>query len=329
MLAAIYRSKGSARDVLEISEIETTAPGPGEVRVRLHASGINPSDVKIRAGVSVGGMAMPFPAVIPHSDGAGIVDAVGDGVTGIRVGERAWVYNAGWKRAFGTAAEAVTLPEAQVCPLPDPISFAHGACLGIPAMTAVHAVIKGGDLNGKTVLVSGGGGVVGRYCIEMARYAGASTIITTASTPLSRETAAKAGADIVLDYKTPDLKAEIMEASGGIDHAIEAEFGVNAEMLAEVIRPCGSVATYGSALDKTPTLPFYGFMFKNISLTMMMVYILDAGDRANAVAMLTRMLEDGGITENIAQTLPLSECAAAHESVEASNKSGSIILDCS
>ena len=150
----------------------------------------------------------------------------------------------------------ITLPEHQVNPLPDNTSFAHGACLGIPALTAVHAVTRGGDISGKTILISSGGGVVGRYCIEVARALGAGKIITTASSPVSRDTAAQAGADTILDYKSPQLGAEIMAACDGIDHAVEAEFGVNAAMLAEVINPCGSIASYGSALDKTPTLPF-------------------------------------------------------------------------
>lgn len=328
MRAAVYRHKGPARDVLEITDLDLGAPGDGEVLVRLHASGINPSDVKLRAGISVGGMAMPFPAVIPHSDGAGVVEAVGKGVSRFRPGDRVWVHNGGWKRAFGTAAEAITLPEDQVNPLPENTSFMHGACLGIPALTAVHAVTRAGEVAGKTILISGGGGVVGRYCIEVARALGAAKIITTAASPISQATALKAGADTVLDYTSSDLGAAIMDASGGIDHAVEAEFGINAAMLAEVINPCGSIAAYGSALNKTPTLPFYEFMFKNIRLTMLLVYLLDPAERKAATDTLTSLLETGQLTENIAAIHPLGDCAIAHEQVEASGKSGSIILDC-
>ena len=329
MRAALYRQKGPADEVMEITTMDPPAPAAGEVRVRLMSSGVNPSDVKLRAGVSVGGMAMPFPAIIPHSDGAGVIDAVGQGASRFSPGDRVWVFNGGWKRAFGTAAEMITLPEHQVNPLPDNTSFAHGACLGIPALTAVHAVTRGGDISGKTILISSGGGVVGRYCIEVARALGAGKIITTASSPVSRDTAAQAGADTILDYKSLQLGAEIMAACDGIDHAVEAEFGVNAAMLAEVINPCGSIASYGSALDKTPTLPFYELMFKNIRLDMMLVYLLDTADRRAATDILTDLLARGAITENIAATLPLEDCARAHELVEASNKSGSVILDCS
>ena len=330
MRVALYRHKGPAGETIEITSIDAAEPAEGEVRVRLKTSGINPSDVKIRAGTSVGGMVMPFPAVIPHSDGAGIIDAVGKGTSKFQQGDRVWVYNAAWKRAFGTAAEYVTLPEDQVSLLPDVVSFAHGACLGIPAMTAVHAVTRGGDMDGKTVLISSGGGVVGRYCIEIARALGAKNIITTASTELSRKTALSAGADTVLDYRSADLEKNILDASGGsIDHAIEAEFGVNANMLASVITIGGTIATYGSALDKTPQLPFYDLMFKNIRLDMLVVYLLNQEDRKAAIDTITDLLERGAITENIAATLPLDDCAAAHEMVEASGKSGSVILDCS
>ena len=328
MRAAVYRRKGPAKDVIEITDVEATDPAPGEVLVGLHTSGINPSDVKSREGVSVGGMEMPFPEIVPHSDGAGIVEAVGKEVRDIKEGDRVWVYNGGWQRAFGTAAEKITLPARLACPLPDNASFAHGACLGIPAMTAVHAVTRGGDIKGKSILVSGGGGVVGRYCVEVAKALGAGTVVTTASSKISKETAASAGADAVLDYNSADLAQQVMDASGGIDHAVDAEFGVNVDLLASVIKPCGSIAAYGSAVERNPVLPFYDLMFKNIRLTMLIVYILDDRDRDDALRITNELLEDGAITENIAAILPLDDCASAHEMVEKSGKSGSVILDC-
>ena len=324
----MYRRKGPAREVIEMADMDAPDPAEGEVRVRLRTSGVNPTDVKLRAGTSVGGMDMPFPEVVPHSDGAGEVEAVGKGVPGRREGDRVWVYNAGFRRAFGTAAESVVLPARQVRDLPDGASFAHGACLGIPATTAVHAVTRGGDIKGRSVFVGGGGGVVGRYCIQVAKALGAATVVATASSPLSRETAGKAGADAVLDYRSKDLAREIIDASGGIDHAVEAEFGANVAALAEVINPCGSIAAYGSALERNPAIPFYDLMFKNIRLTMLVVYILDDRDREETVRIIAELLGSGAITENIAATLPLSDCAAAHEMVEKSGKSGSVVLDC-
>jgi len=328
MNIASYRAKGSARDVLQIRAIETPSPQAGEVLIRLHYSGINPSDVKMRAGLSLGGMAMPFDEVIPHSDGAGVIEALGDGVSDFSIGDRVFVFNAGFKRAFGTAAEAITIPAAQVVPLPDQTSMTHGACLGIPAMTAVHAMTRAKSIDGKRVLISSGGGVVGRYCIEVARGLGAKTIITTASSPLSRATAEKAGADLVLDYKSDRLAEEIQDHCGQIDHAVEAEFGVNAQTLGTVMAEGGSIAAYGSALNKTPEIPFYDFMFKNITLHMLLVYLLDDETRKADLAVIKDLLTRGAITENIAAILPLDDIATAHEQVEAAQKSGSVLLDC-
>jgi len=326
MKAGLYREKGEARSVLHIEDVAVPKMGANEVTIRLHTSGINPSDVKMRAGQSLGGMTMPYPEVIPHSDGAGVIEAVGDAVKGFSPGDRVYVFNAGFKRAFGTAAEIIVIPAEQVRPLPDGISFAHGACLGIPAMTAVHAVTRAPTVEGKRVLISGGGGVVGRYAIETARALGAATIITTASSELSQNTARKAGADHVLDYREENLTETILDLSGGIDHAIEAEFGVNAAMLGQVMNVNSSIAAYGSAIDRTPTLPFYDFMFKNVTVHMLLVYLLDQQTRTAATNCMAKLLEDGALTENIAATFPLDQIAEAHEMVEASSKSGSVIL---
>lgn len=329
MRAASYKEKGTAKAVLSIASHHVPTPKAGEVLIRLHYSGINPSDVKMRAGESLGGMVMPFPEVIPHSDGAGMVEAVGENVAGFSKGDRVYVFNGGFKRAFGTAAEYICIDTSQVAPLPEQTSFSHGACLGIPAMTAVHAVTRAPAIDGKTILISSGGGVVGRYCIEVARGLGAANIIATASSPTSTATAKAAGADHVIDYKSPNLAEQIMDLSAGrgIDHAVEAEFGLNAATLGQVININGSIAAYGSALNKTPTLPFYDFMFKNITIHTLLVYLLDAETRAKDVAMIQDLLERGAITENIAAIMPLDQIADAHEMVEASNKSGSVLLD--
>ena len=328
MKTASYRAKGTAQDVLEISDQPIPQPAAGEVLIKLHYSGINPSDVKMRAGLSLGGMTMPFDRVIPHSDGAGEIEQCGEGVEGFAPGDRVFVFNAGFKRAHGTAAEYITIPARQVCPLPDAASMMHGACLGIPAMTAVHTMTRAKTIEGKRVLISSGGGGVGRYCIEVARAMGAKTIITTASSPLSQMTAKKAGADLVLDYKSATLADDIMDTCGGIDHAVEAEFGANINTLAKVMTEGGSIAAYGSAIQKTPEMPFYDFMFKNIALHMLLVYLLDDDTRRHDLAVLTQLLEDGAITENIAKVFPLDDIAAAHEMVEDAQKSGSVLLDC-
>lgn len=326
MKVGLYREKGDARSVLRIEEIALPEMGDDDVLIRLHASGINPSDVKMRAGQSLGGMAMPYPEVIPHSDGAGVIEAVGNRVEGFTPGDRVYVFNAGFKRAFGTAAETIVISSEQARHLPDGVSFAHGACLGIPAMTAVHAVTRAPCVEGKQVFISGGGGVVGRYAIQVAKALGAAQIITTASSDLSRKTALEAGANHVLDYRQSNLTEAVLDLSGGIDHAIEAEFGVNAAMLGQVMNINGSVAAYGSAIDRTPTLPFYDFMFKNITVHMLLVYLLDKQTRKAATDLMADLLKAGSITENIASTFPLDQIADAHEMVEASSKSGSVLL---
>jgi NADPH2:quinone reductase len=334
MICAAYQEKGKAGDVLKIVERPALEPSADEVRVRVATSGINPSDVKMRAGAGNNSAVMPFPEVIPHSDGAGIIDVIGaaketmiDGAGNtLRHGDRVYIFNAGWQRAHGTAGEYVTLPTTQVIALPDQISFSHGAALGIPAMTAAHAVLTGRGVDGGCVLISGGGGVVGRYAIQMARAAGAKQIIATASTPLSMATAKEAGADHVLDYRMDKLEAAIMDISGGINHAIEPEFGQNADMLAGVLKANASITSYGSAAMMRPEIPFYPLMFKNITLNMMLVYLLDHTARTAAAKAIDGWLRDGSITEHIASILPLKDAAKGHDLVEKGEKSGSVIL---
>ena len=327
MKCVIYREKGTAQDVLECVERPTPTPKKGEVLVRLATSGINPSDVKMRGGQGHHAGAMPFPEIIPHSDGAGIIAELGAGVKNLKIGARVYVFNGAWQRAHGTAAEYIALPAAQVLPLPKNISFAQGATLGIPAMTAAHSILSGGKhVKGGRVLISGGGGVVGRMAIQMARAAGAKQIIATATQPLSIKTASAAGADHVLNYRDADLATQILDLSGGITHAVEAEFGQNAPMLAEVLCANASICTYGSAGNMRPEMPFYPLMFKNIHLVMMLVYLLDAPARTRAAKAIDTWLKDGALDALIALNLPLDAAAEAHEAVEAGSKAGSVIL---
>src|SRR5215467_7574049 len=197
MRAAYYDANGPAARVLHLGEVATPEPGPGEVRVRLAASGVNPSDVKSREGRT---RKIAFPRVIPHSDGAGVIDKIGAGVPQTRLGERVWTWNGQWKRPFGTAAEYITLPQSQAAKLPDAISFEAGACLGIPALTAWHAVDIAGTAKGTTLLVAGGAGAVAHYAIQFAKARGA-TVITTVSSPEKAQVARTAGADHTIDYK--------------------------------------------------------------------------------------------------------------------------------
>src|SRR5918995_2637826 len=221
MRAAFYEKNGSAREVLTLAEVDTPRPGPGEVRVKLATSGVNPSDVKSREGRT---RKIAYPRVIPHSDGAGVIDAVGEGVSKARVGERVWTWNAQWKRAFGTCADYVVLPEAMAVPLPAHVSFEEGACLGIPAMTAYQAVASAEAWAGSTLLVTGGAGGVGHYVTQFATARGA-VVIATVSSEAKAELARQSGADHTIDYKREDVGARVMDLTdnAGVDAVIDMD----------------------------------------------------------------------------------------------------------
>lgn len=324
MRAVWYDETGPAAQVLRLGDIETPLPGPGEVRVRLHASGVNPSDVKSRAGLR-GPMA--FPRVIPHSDGAGVIDAVGDGVSPARIGTSVWVWNAAYRRPFGTLAEYVCLPEQQAVALPAGTSFDAGACLGIPASTACHAIFADGDVSGQTVLVTGGAGAVGHYAIQLARWGGA-RVISTVSGPEKAAAAEAAGAHAVINYREGDVAAAILEANQGkpVDRVVEVEFGGNLPITNAVIGEGGVIAAYGSMADAEPKLPFYSFMFLNVTLRMLIVYLLSPQERANVVSRLTAALEEGALAHAIAATFDLADSARAHEAVESGQLIGNAVI---
>src|SRR5258705_7066275 len=246
MRAALYVRTGPAREVLQIVELPTPHAGVGEVRVKLSWSGVNPSDVKSRAGART--KTLPFPSIVPHSDGSGVIDEVGADVPPVRIGERVWVWNAAWGRPFGTAAEYVVLPAEQAVSLPDAVDLAVGACLGIPALTAHHAVSVDGGVAGKSVLVAGGAGAVGHYAIQIARRLGAKQILSTVSGPPKAALAKAAGADIVLNYKVEDVDAKVREATAGqgVDRIIEVDFGTNMELDLKVLKTDGDIVVYGS-----------------------------------------------------------------------------------
>jgi NADPH2:quinone reductase len=312
MKAAFYEANGSARDVMRVQDVDTPQPGRGEVRVKLATSGVNPSDVKSRQGLA---RKIAFPRVIPQSDGAGVIDAVGDGVAASRIGERVWVWNGQWKRAFGTAAEYITLPAAQAVALPDAVSFAEGACLGIPAMTAYHAVALAQLGSGSRVLVSGGAGAVGQYVIQFAKMAGA-TVLTTVSSAEKAAAAREAGADHTIDYKHDDVGAKVKAvAPEGVDAVIEMDLTANAKLLPAVLRPKGSVIVYGTLPEAT--IPAAFCLVNSIRIQFFLVYELSETERAAAVAAITAGLKSGRLKNRVAQpTYKLADIVAAHEAVE-------------
>jgi NADPH2:quinone reductase len=298
MRAAFYERTGPAREVLQVAELATPEPGPGEVRVRLATSGVNPSDVKSRAGLRA--KELPFPRIVPHSDGAGAIDRVGEGVPTARIGERVWVWNAAWKRAFGTAAQYVVLPAGQAVTLPPGVPFDAGACLGIPALTALHAVRMDGGVGGRSVLVTGGAGAV---------------------------LALQAGADQVLDYRQEDVAARVLAATGGqgVDRVIEVDLAANVNTSLTSVRPEGDIVVYGSGKPEI-AVPFFPSIVKNVRLRFFIVYNLTAADRAAAVEQLTAWLRDGGLQHNVAVRLPLDSIAEAHELVESGRVIGNVVL---
>jgi NADPH2:quinone reductase len=324
MRAAYYESVGPAAEVMRVGERPTPQPGAGEVRVRVHTSGVNPSDVKARAGAR-GPLAYPY--VIPHSDGAGVIDSVGSGVSPARIGERVWTWNAAWRRPFGTCAEFVCLPAAQAVSLPSNTGFDAGACLGIPALTACHAALGDGPLAGKTVLVTGGAGAVGHYAIQFAKWSGA-RVITTVSGEAKSQHAKSAGADHVVNYREQDVVAAIREwtAGAGVDRIVEVEFGGNLAVSNQVLKVGGVIAAYGSTAVPAPPLPFYPMMFNHTTLHLLLVYALTDAERARACGLLTSALEAGILKNPIAARFSLADTAQAHVAVESGKAIGNVVV---
>lgn len=324
MRAVWYEANGAADEVLQVGDMETPAPAPGEVRVRLAASGVNPVDVKRRLG---GRGPMDAPRVVPHFDGAGVIDAVGEGVDGGREGERVWVYDAQWQRAGGTAAEFTTVPAGRAVPLPDRTSFAEGACLGIPALTAHGCLFGDGPVAGKTVLVTGGAGAVGRYAVQFAKLAGA-TVVATVSGDDKAILAKAAGADHVVNYKTDDVAARIRLnlGGGGVDRIVEVEFGGNLPASLEVLNVGGVIAAYASDAVKEPVVPFYPLAYKQISLRQVLVFLLSDAAKERAVADITGWMAAGKLSHHMDPRFALEDAAAAHQAVEG-HAVGKVLLD--
>ncbi len=324
MKALWYEGFGAAADVLTFGEMAAPVAGPGEVLVRVRASGVNPSDVKLRSGARPGAV-MAYPRVVPHSDGAGVIEAVGEGVDAARIGERVWLWNASWQRALGSAAEFVALPGAQARHLPDGTSFEEGACFGIPAMTAWYALYgDGADLSGQTVLVTGGAGTVGRYACQMAALGGA-RVITTVS---SEAKAAHSGAPDWVNYREADVAEAVMELTGGagVDRVVEVDFAANQAASLDVIKPGGVIAAYASASEMAPALSFYPFMFKDVTLRMLIVYQMARADHDRGSAALSHWLGRGELSHAVVPGGGLEDGVRAHERVEAGEKVGTVVL---
>jgi NADPH2:quinone reductase len=323
MRAAFYTRNGPAAEVLQVGQQPTPQPGPGEVRVKLRTSGVNPSDWKTRLG---GLRPMVAPLIIPHSDGAGDIDAVGAGVPD-RVGERVWLWNGQWQRAHGTAAEYIVLPAAQAVHLPDGVDYAAGACLGIPALTAAQAVRLANPTPGSTILIAGGAGSVAHYAIQLAKLKGA-RVITTVSSEAKAAHARAGGADEVINYRTEDIGQRVKALTGGrgVSGIIEVDLSGNAKFYPGVLQAHATVAIYGMA-ESEATLPARWLLQSNVTLSFFLVYDLSAADRAAGIALVGDLLEQSRLVHTVARHLPLERIAEAHDVVERGDVIGNVVLD--
>ena len=323
MRGVFYERQGAAREVLELQELPDPAPGPGEALVRVMASGVNPADCNRRAGR---GHVLDVPRVIPHSDGAGVVQAVGEAVDPAWVGRRVWCYNAQRGRAFGTAAQFVALDVSLLWELPEQVGFEEGACLGIPGMTAWCALFEDGPLEGQTVLVTGGAGAVAHYAIQLAAHAGAQ-VLSTASSPLKASQALEAGALHCADYRVPECARQLLAAAPGpITRVIDVDFGRNLPTLLAVAAENATVVAYASRTDEAPRLPFYALLRRNLRLHALYRATLPPALRRAAQAGIEAWLRHGRAIHRVCAVFPLCRTADAHEAVERGDKLGTVVV---
>jgi NADPH2:quinone reductase len=321
MRAATYRRRGLANEVLEVVDLPVPEPAPGEVRVRVHVSGVNPTDWKARTGSDP----LEYDLQVPNQDGAGVIDAVGDGVDPARIGQRVWLYFAAWRRPFGTATEYVCLPSQQAVNLPDEASFDLGASLGIPALTAHRCLFADGDVDGTTVLVAGGAGAVGHAAIELARRAGA-TVIATVSSDEKAELAIRAGAHHVVNYRQPDAADRILAAAPDrVQRFVEVAPGPNLALDLRVAAPNASIAIYASDGDD-PTVPSDALMRANIDLRFVLVYTMGQDAIRRAVDHVSGAVADGALTTLPLRRFDLDRIADAHDAVE-QGAVGKVVVD--
>lgn len=325
MKAAWFSAFGNADEVLTVGEYTTPEPLKGEVKIRVKMSGVNPSDTKKRAGANPA--LLDNGPVIPHSDGSGIIEAVGEGVSPDRIGERVWTYNAQFGRREGTAAAYVCLPSVQAVPLPDNASFEAGAMMAIPAMTAHRAVFADGTVTDQIVLVTGGAGRVGYYAIQWAKSSGA-TVIATASSPGSIAECKKAGADLVVGHPSDTANTTIMEFTKGrkIDRVVEGDFGANLLPVLDILKTSGVIASYSSMTDMNPSIPFVRMMFMDITLRLVLVYAMPDAAKQAAIADITTFLSENKLDNRVAGTYPLDDISSAHTAIESGNVYGSVLV---
>lgn len=325
MKAIWYDRTGPARDVLQYGDLPTPVAGQGQALIRIRASGVNPSDAGMRGGPGP----MAYPRITPNSDGAGVVEAVGPGVSKSWVGKRVWFYNGQRNgRAFGSAAEYIELDTDLLSELPDSVSFAEGATLGIPCMTAHRSLFLAGPVQGRTVLVTGGAGAVGHYAVQLAHWAGA-TVIATVSSEEKAERARAGGADHVIDYRREDVAGRVRELTDGqgVHHVVEVDFGGNIEASLASLRLNGSLAYYASKGNREPLVPAGALSGRNLGIHGVYLPVSPHEARKRAQQDITRWIGTGQRILSVAGRFPLEDCAGAHELVESGGKVGTAVVE--
>ena len=326
MRAAWFEDFGPASEVLSVGDLPDPEVGPGEVQVRINTSGVNPSDVKKRAGA--------FPdllkegPVVPHSDGAGVITAVGKGVEASRVGERVWLYQAQHKRRLGTAAHVVVLDQRRAATLPGNVSAQVGACMGIPAMTAHRCVYADGPVSDQTVLVTGGAGRVGYYAIQWAKISGAK-VISTASNDADRQACLDVGADHVVNHREDEWGLAVLDLNQGkkVDRVVDVEFGANLPNVLSCICTSGTIATYSSMVVPEPALPFRHMMFMDLTLRLVIVYDMPETAKTDAINDINHALKSDQLRHRIAREFSLDDIAGAHELIEGGKIRGCVVVN--
>ena len=325
MRAAWHAEFGPAAKVFQIGELDTPQPREGEVLVRVRASGINPLDVKKRAGARG---ALEIDRAIPHYDGAGVIEAVGSGVDASRIGERVWLFEGQYGSWLGTAAEYISLPSSRAVLLPDSVSFVEGACLGIPALTAHRAVCADGSVAGQTILVTGAAGAVGSYAVQFAALSGA-TVIGTVSSDAKAARAVANGAAHTINYKSEDVVARVKELTGGagVDRVVEVELGGNMPVTSRILKANAVVAAYASMAVPEAPVPFYPLLRTGPTIQIVACFTVPEADKMQGARDISEWMAAGKLRHNVGATFALDEIAAAHEAVESGSLIGGAVLE--
>ena len=321
-----YEKFGSATEVLKVQEIELQKPRQEEVVVKLKYSGVNPSDAKARAGNRPGVTKPEYSLVVPNSDGSGVIEEVGSNLDKSLIGKRVWLRNGQWKRPFGTAAEYITIAVENIVEMPSKMTFQEGATMGIPGLTAAHGIFGTGEVIGKTLLISGGGGAVGHLAIQLAKWGGAKVIATGSKS--SAGSILNFGADYFFDYSSDKLVSQINEVvPDGVDRVIEVEFGLNLNWIHKVLKPNGTIAVFGSAKEMNPIIPFGPYLFKAIKIDIFLIYILPVKERKIAINYLHSAYEQKALKPKIDSIFKLEDCDKAHDRTLTKGRKGAVLLE--